>query len=167
MPLRDLFVGDVGRLQARVLIIAVERAVELVAAGLDHHLRLHAGLAHVGAVAGGAGGHFFECAVVDIHADGAGAFGGDEAIDHHAILIAARVIGAIAALRAGGAAADVDARHRHAGRLRQDGPHVARARNRRQLFGSRSWSTSWSTTRRPPASRRSPSPFPAVRRPPS
>ena len=84
---------------------------------------------------GGAGGHFFERAVIDIDANGAGAFGGDQPVDHHAVLIAARIIGAITALCAGGTPADIDARHRHARRLRQDGPHVASTGNRGQFFG--------------------------------
>ena len=48
-------------------------------------------------------------AVVVVEAGGVGAFGVDDAFDHRPMLIRLGVVGRVAGLRAGGAAADVDA----------------------------------------------------------
>ena len=126
-------VGNVRALHRVVVPIDVVLAAELVAARLGDELALHAGVRHLGALAGGAHEHFLERGVVEVEAGAVGALGGVDALDQHAHL-AGEAVGGVAGLRAGAVAADVDARHLHRRRHRQQRPHVAAVRNRVQLL---------------------------------
>ena len=130
---RRVLVRDVRALQRVVVPIEVVLAVELVAARLGDELRLHAGVRHFRRLAGRAEEHFLERRVVEVEAGAAGAFRGVDAFDQHADL-AVLAVGAVVGLCAGAVAADVDARHLHGRRHRQQRPHVAAVGDRLQLL---------------------------------
>ena len=132
---RDLRGVDVGRLDVRAFVVAVQPAVVGVAAGFRDELRDDAGPRHFGARRAGADRDFVERAVVVVEAGGVGAFGIDDALDHRAVLVGLRVVGRVSRLRPGAAAADIDARQLHGGGLRHDRPEVARVGQRLELFG--------------------------------
>ena len=119
------------RLDVLGLEVVVEADARGVAAALADELRQHAGIRHLGRVAGRADEHLFERAVVKVEAGRRCAFRGVDAFDQRTVLprVAIREVGR---LRAHRRAADVDAVQRHRRRGGQQRPHVARVRNRRQ-----------------------------------
>src|SRR5262249_24297778 len=116
-----------------VLEVLVDLALEFVAARFAEHLALHARRRHFGALTDRAEEYFFERAVVDVEAGAARAFGRGDALYDDAVL-AAVTVGAVAGLRAGAVAADVDARHADRRRHREQRPQVARVGNLLELF---------------------------------
>ena len=129
----DVRIGDVRALQGVVVPVEVIFGLERVAARAGDELALHAGVRHFRRLAGGAEERFFERGVVEVEAGAAGAFHGVDAFDQHAHL-AGLAIGAVAGLRAGAVAADVDAAHLHGRGDREQCPHVTAVRDRLQLL---------------------------------
>ena len=126
-----LLLGEVARLNVAVLVVVIEVDAELIAAALADELRDDARVWHLGGVRRRADEHLFERAVVEIEAGGSRAFRRVDALDERTIL-AGVAVGEVRRLRAGGAAADVDAVERHRRRRGQQRPHVARVRDRRE-----------------------------------
>ena len=131
---RRVLVGEVRALQRVVVPVEVVLTRELVAARLGDELALHAGVRHLGRLAGGAEEHFFERRVVEVETGAAGAFRRVDALDEHADL-AGEAVGRVARLRAGAVAADVDTGHLHGRRHGEQRPHVAPVGDRLQLLG--------------------------------
>ena len=128
---RNLLVADVVRLPVAVLVVAVERAVIRVAARLADQLCIDARHRALGARRAAADRDLLERSVVDVVAEPAGAFGRVDAL-HHRPVLTGGAVDEVGGLRAGSAAADVDALQLHAGRFRQNRPVVARARQVRE-----------------------------------
>ena len=126
-------VDDVVGLERVPLVILIQLALKLVAARFAEHLALHARRRHLGALADRPEEYFFERAVVDVEAGAGRALCRVDAFDEDAVL-AAVAVRRVAGLRTGPVPADVDARHRDAGRHGEQRPQVARVRDLLQRF---------------------------------
>ena len=124
-------VGD----RALVEEVAVPRALEAIAAGLDADAEHRAGRKRARVGARAADLEFLEAAEVKVAGVGGRAFGGVDAF-HAGLVLRVEAVGAEAGLCAGVRSADVERRHLHTGSLGHRRPHVAGVRDfRQQLLG--------------------------------
>ena len=131
-PSCDLRAVDVERLPRFVLVVGDERAVVGVAARFADEDHLDTRHRHLSGVGRRVDRNFVERSHVHVVAEPFGALRRVDAFDHRAVL-PCRPVGVVVRLRAGGAAADVDACQLQCGRLGEHRPVVpAAARQARQ-----------------------------------
>ena len=123
----ELIGGQVPALNVLVLVLVVELAGELVAARLPDEVRDDAAARHLGGVARRAHHDLVKRAVVEVETGRRRAFGGVDALDQGTVL-AAVTVGDIGGLRAGRAAAHIEAAQGDPGCGREERPHIAGVR---------------------------------------